>query len=423
MRKLDSPLHVVYVSREYPPSRRTGGIGYYVQETARGMVKRGHRVTVISASDSVWQSSTYSLDGVRVVRLAGGDFFVGRGSLVGSRLSSFISFLRRYANFLFYRWRIASALNSLTKSEHVDLIEFPEYGSEALFWALKRGKRCVPWCVRLHGSSLIDSLTADAIKPWKNFRRWFFGQVELFVAGLADAISSPSIAMANFFESRHENIEVRVVPNSIDIQMWRSVESVRGIRWNRGCDRDIKRIFFAGTVDAPKGIGELFNAVAHLVEMGERVELVLAGRLGSTGRQLYARAKSKSYDWVRFLGEIPRSELRDHFAHSDLVVFPSYHEPFGLVCIEAMASGGLVLVNNAGAFPEIVSNEENGFFLDSLSTELFSSRIREILSMPQGYLDGVRSSAVDRSLIYDTGSVLSEVEGFYRELLDRSQAV
>lgn len=48
-------MHIVYVSREYPPAIRMGGIASYVREIAETMVKRGHNVTVIAANDNTKQ--------------------------------------------------------------------------------------------------------------------------------------------------------------------------------------------------------------------------------------------------------------------------------------------------------------------------------------------------------------------------------
>lgn len=69
-------MHIVFVSREYVPTFRGGGIASYIKETAIGLVKKGHRVTVICASDDTNEESEYMDDGVSVIRLSGGDFVV-----------------------------------------------------------------------------------------------------------------------------------------------------------------------------------------------------------------------------------------------------------------------------------------------------------------------------------------------------------
>jgi glycogen synthase len=44
-------MNIVFVSKECPPSPRSCGIGTYVWETGRALAQRGHKVTIIAASD------------------------------------------------------------------------------------------------------------------------------------------------------------------------------------------------------------------------------------------------------------------------------------------------------------------------------------------------------------------------------------
>lgn len=60
-------MHIVFVSREYVPTFRGGGIASYIKETAIGLVKKGHRVTVICASDDTNEESEYMDDVVFLV--------------------------------------------------------------------------------------------------------------------------------------------------------------------------------------------------------------------------------------------------------------------------------------------------------------------------------------------------------------------
>ena len=69
-------MHIVLVNREYPPSKRIGGIGSYHYELSQALVKFGHQVTVICASDDTRKSGEYIENGVNVIRLAGGDFCI-----------------------------------------------------------------------------------------------------------------------------------------------------------------------------------------------------------------------------------------------------------------------------------------------------------------------------------------------------------
>ena len=55
-------MNILIVSREFPPSNRTGGIGSYSRDLALNLSRRGHRVVVLAASDNIFKSSYHKID-------------------------------------------------------------------------------------------------------------------------------------------------------------------------------------------------------------------------------------------------------------------------------------------------------------------------------------------------------------------------
>ena len=137
-------MHICFISREYPPSLRGGGIASYVKEMAIGLQELGHRVTVIAASDDTRHSSEYSDRGVRVIRLKGGDFVLPQ--VEGT---SYIKKFRMFYRFYSYRKRI---LKAVCRLEDIDIIEVPEYGAESYYL----DKIKTPVIVRLHTPAMFD---------------------------------------------------------------------------------------------------------------------------------------------------------------------------------------------------------------------------------------------------------------------------
>ena len=80
--------------------------------------------------------------------------------------------------------------------------------------------------------------------------------------------------------------------------------------------------------------------------------MIVAGRKGEDSANLdEAVARFRLGDWVKRLGYLPDSEVRDLYRLAHVFVFPSLCEGFGLPLLEAMACGLPAAVSRAGALP------------------------------------------------------------------------
>ena len=71
---------------------------------------------------------------------------------------------------------------------------------------------------------------------------------------------------------------------------------------------------------------------------------------------------------IDFIGEVPSDKRDEIVGQSYALIFPiKWHEPFGLVVVEAMAVGTPVITTRWGAMPELVVDGETGFLCDTLS--------------------------------------------------------
>ena len=84
------------------------------------------------------------------------------------------------------------------------------------------------------------------------------------------------------------------------------------------------------------------------------MEFLIAGD-GPQATELREYCTSRGLNQVRFLGHLDR--IPELLARADIVVVPSiWAEAFGLVTVEAMASGAATIVSDAGVLPEIVGD-------------------------------------------------------------------
>jgi glycosyltransferase involved in cell wall biosynthesis len=183
--------------------------------------------------------------------------------------------------------------------------------------------------------------------------RWVYragrvGKVVAVSPGLADDLQ-------RFFPSLGER--VHVIPNGVDLDEFRPDPEARArLRAELGLGAEPLAAFMGGDW-ARKGLDLALAAVAqapswHLLVVGDGDEAGYRARaqeLGISGR-------------VHFAGR--QAQPAPYLAAADAFVFPSAYEPFGLVVLEAGATGLPLIVTRTEGTDELVREGENGFVVE-----------------------------------------------------------
>jgi len=111
--------------------------------------------------------------------------------------------------------------------------------------------------------------------------------------------------------------------------------------------------------------------VDRAIQVAERVgmELRIAAKVDDADRRYYEESirPMLRHSRVNFIGEIGEKEKRDFLGNARALLFPiEWPEPFGLVMVEAMACGTPVIAFRRGSVPEIITEQETGFIVDSV---------------------------------------------------------
>jgi glycogen(starch) synthase len=400
-------MNIVFVTREYPPSKRLGGIGHYVYDMANKLADMGNNVSVICASDDVDSESDLVHNSVRVIRISGGDFFISKDGLVGK----FLNLYREIFKYSSYRKKLAERLFEFCIENKIDLVEFPEYGGEFLFVNEKISPSIV---IRLHGPSLlIRTKSKNFLKNIKN--NLFLGRKknEISSLGKFKAVTSPSKALSNWVNDRY-NTDIINIQNSIDCVTWME-DGLNSA--NPFDENNLINIFSAGTVDEGKGVPELIETVRILRLRGLNIKLTIAGRLSQYGKTLAEKCSSgdSQYSFLVLLGAIDRKKLAGYYHHADAVIFLSRWEPFGLVCVEAMAAGGLVIASNRGGMAEIINDAENGYLIEPENPNKVANLLEFILKKNN---QNIRKNAINKAINnFDLSAVAKNTIDLYRNLI------
>nr|WP_245252023.1 glycosyltransferase family 4 protein [Paenibacillus sediminis] len=140
-------------------------------------------------------------------------------------------------------------------------------------------------------------------------------------------------------------------------------------------------VVFAGRLIPRKGIPVLIKAMKEVRKSIPTANLVIAGGAKNSDYKKNLKSLASLYKVpVRFLGNIRTKNMHEVYSLGDCFVCPSQkHEAFGLVIVEALASGLPVIASHIGGIPEIIRHGENGLLVRSYSNfRAFSSQIVRI---------------------------------------------
>jgi glycosyltransferase involved in cell wall biosynthesis len=168
-----------------------------------------------------------------------------------------------------------------------------------------------------------------------------------------------------------------------------------------------------GLISPQKGIDTLLRAIAFWDPPAERYEFVIAGDGPELrGYQRLAMALKVS-DRITWLGAVSHHQAPELFRRCHAFVLPSRHESFGVVLIEAMASGKPVIATRCGG-PESIVNAENGLLVLPGSELALAGALREMASTWENYdADDIRADFEQR---FSRKPVVSRLTDIYRSV-------
>jgi starch synthase len=160
-----------------------------------------------------------------------------------------------------------------------------------------------------------------------------------------------------------------IVPNGVDTEFFRTGLKDEQILSKYGLEEQ-GYILFVGRVSPEKGVHILLRAFKQIVnDVPRDFKLVVVGPLTSVFNSVYPSsyakammmyAREKLGERVVFTGAIDRNSLRVLYSNAYCFILPSLAEAFGMVLLEAMASGTPPIGSTAGGIPDIIIDGVNG---------------------------------------------------------------
>jgi len=133
--------------------------------------------------------------------------------------------------------------------------------------------------------------------------------------------------------------------------------------------RERRRLLFVGGDFIRKGGDQVLEAVGRLRRSGSAdLRLTVAG-------PAHWPLPGAIPEWVDFLGALPREQTQPLFGQHDLMVMPSRFEAYGIVFLEARASGIPCIGRDAFAMPELVEPGHGGLLWDGRDIDTLAALI------------------------------------------------
>lgn len=131
------------------------------------------------------------------------------------------------------------------------------------------------------------------------------------------------------------------------------------------------RLIYVGQITFRKGLHHLFQIVS--TELKETCDLSVIGFYNNSN-ELYREYEDSNN--IKFLGFINHDDLMNYYKKSDVFVFPTLGEGFGLVLLEAMSVGLPCIVSDLAGGDDAIDNGKNGFVFQAGNDKELSEKIR-----------------------------------------------
>ncbi len=223
--------------------------------------------------------------------------------------------------------------------------------------------------LRLENSSVIEMPHIGIGQALKALDHRAYRRLAAFVEGLMFGHNSHKVCIAVSQSMKSEFIRhygdvaegVIVIPNGVDLKMF-SPANRHVYRESLRRKYDIPSgelvLMFAGGDWERKGVHYLIEALALLSRLEVRLVII-----GSGDEEFYGQLAELKQVRERVIFVSHSSNLSKYYAASDVFVLPTLYEPFGLVIVEAMASGLPVIASRVAGAADVIVDGVNGLLL------------------------------------------------------------
>jgi glycosyltransferase involved in cell wall biosynthesis len=311
-----------------------------------------------------------------------------------------------------FLWSNKKAIQKIISERGIDIIHIPHFDITASWVYLLKKWFAIPIVITVHGSllNLPDyckwkwSITEPARQILRVIPVILFEKKSI---GLADKVIVVSESLSCI---RKDSI---VVPNAIECKLFNpNVIAVRSASARY-------LIICSGRISPEKGQDVLIKAVAWLPkELRDDIIVLLIGSdYPGLMQKLYRLADELNVQNIKYIPSLPYSLMPRYYKAADIIVVPSREESFGMVVLENLAMGNIIIASGVGGIPELIRDGYNGYLVEPDNPVQLAEKITDVLTSDAESMLAIRKHAIESSQKYSVESISKKIIEIYQNLL------
>ncbi len=216
---------------------------------------------------------------------------------------------------------------------------------------------------------------------------------------------------------------VQFMPNGVNTAKFHAdPEKGHEFKEKYGIDPQAEVILCVSRIDYTKNQEIIIELLKKLLERGDNAHVVIMGNVTSPHYMERIKSKIKMYGLeskVVLIEGISTDDpdLVNAYAAASCFILPSVHEPFGIVCLEAWASGLPVIASKVGGLEKLITERETGLFFENNSLNMLIEKYdlyRKSNSLRQRIIENASREVHEK---YSWNILVDQLIDFYERVI------
>lgn len=382
-------LNVLIITKEY--NDILSGAGRYAIDLIDGVLSKGHNVSVLCPNTNQKLEQNNDLD-----------IYYFSNSQIDLR----------HGNWMLVSSKINQELSKIQKNNKFDVIHFAE-ARDALFF---KNITNTPIVGTVH-----DYHFANATKNFCYYKRvysqnWFqrylyynFGHfLEHKIVGKMDRVITSSLYVANstIKEYNLKQDKLSVIYNGI-----------RSENVSRFSSKNKPIVLFVGNNFQGKGLQTLIKSSKTIINSYPNVQFVVVGNdPNSKNNMINMCNKLNVLDNFKFKNHLEHHEVYDLYKSSTVLAYPSLADNFPYTILESMVNGLPVVSTYVGGIKEMISQNENGFLIETFDYFSLAKYIIKLISDTELW-DNISKNGINTAKKFSYEDMIEKTINVYYQCL------